>query len=58
MKDILIVILVGVLLISFSVAVHHFMSFGSKKENEMSLGVLIMVQMIISSVIFLTQRRM
>lgn len=58
MKDILIVILIGVFLISFSVAAHHFLTFGTARENDMSLGVLVMVQSIISSVIFLTQRRL
>jgi hypothetical protein len=55
MKSIIIAILGGIILVSISVSVHHFMSLETAKSN-MSVGVLTSVQLIMSGVVFLVSR--
>jgi hypothetical protein len=55
MKSIIIAILGGIVLVSISVSVHHFMTLEGAKSN-MSVGVLTTVQGIMSGVVFLVTR--
>lgn len=55
MKSIIIAVLCGIILVSISVSVHHFMNLADAKSN-MSVGVLTSVQIIMSGVVFLVSR--
>ncbi len=55
MKGIIIAILGGIILVSISVSLHHFMTLEMAKSN-MSVGVLTTVQGIMSGVVFLVWR--
>ena len=55
MKSIIIAVLCGIILVSISVSVHHFMNLETAKTN-MSVGVLTSVQIIMSGVVFLVSR--
>ncbi|MFY7912534.1 MAG: hypothetical protein ACOVO2_23405 [Emticicia sp.] len=55
MKSIIIAVLCGIILVSISVSVHHFMNLADAKSN-MSVGVLTSVQIILSGVVFLVSR--
>ena len=55
MKSIIIAVLGGIILVSISVSVHHFMNLADAKSN-MSVGVLTSVQMIMSGVVFLVSK--
>ena len=55
MKSIIKAILGGIILVSISVSVHHFMNLADAKSN-MSVGVLTSVQIIMSGVVFLVSR--
>lgn len=54
-KSIIIAVLCGIILVSISVSVHHFMNLADAKSN-MSVGVLTSVQIIMSGVVFLVSR--
>lgn len=55
MKSIITAILSGIVLVSISVSIHHFMTIETAKSN-MSVGVLTSVQVIMSGVVFLVSR--
>lgn len=55
MKSIIIAVLCGIILVSISVSVHHFMNLADANSN-MSVGVLTSVQIIMSGVVFLVSR--
>jgi heme/copper-type cytochrome/quinol oxidase subunit 1 len=56
MKSIITAILVGIIIVSLSVSVHHFMTDGIAEKSNMSLGVLTTVQGIMSGVVFLVTK--
>ncbi|WP_116983767.1 hypothetical protein [Emticicia sp. C21] len=56
MKSIITAILSGIIIVSISVSIHHFMNDGSSAKANMSLGVLTAVQGIMSGVVFLVTR--
>lgn len=56
MKSIITAILVGIIIVSISVSVHHFMTDGIAEKSNMSLGVLTTVQGIMSGVVFLVTK--
>ncbi|PLK45961.1 MULTISPECIES: hypothetical protein [Emticicia] len=58
MKSIITAILMGIILVSISVTVHHFMTEGISEATNMSMGVLTTVQGIISGVVFMVTRLM
>jgi heme/copper-type cytochrome/quinol oxidase subunit 1 len=56
MKSIITAILCGIILVSISVSIHHFMTEGIGEKANMSMGVLTTVQGIMSGVVFLVTR--
>ena len=56
MKSIITAILGGIIIVSISVSIHHFMTDGTSEKSNMSLGVLTTVQGIMSGVVFLVTR--
>ena len=56
MKSIITAILCGIIIVSISVSIHHFMTDGIDNKANMSLGVLTTVQGIMSGVVFLVTR--
>ena len=56
MKSIITAILSGIIIVSISVSIHHFMTDGISEKSNMSLGVLTTVQGIMSGVVFLVTR--
>ncbi len=56
MKSIITAILCGIIIVSISVSIHHFMTDGISEKSNMSLGVLTTVQGIMSGVVFLVTR--
>lgn len=55
MKSIITAVLCGIVVVSISVSVHHFLNLADAKSN-MSVGVLTSVQIIMSGVVFLVSR--
>ena len=56
MKSIITAILCGIIIVSLSVSIHHFMTDGISEKSNMSLGVLTTVQGIMSGVVFLVTK--
>lgn len=56
MKSLITAVLCGIIIVSISVSIHHFMTDGSNEKTNMSLGVLTTVQGIMSGVVFLVTR--
>ncbi|WP_337041589.1 hypothetical protein [Emticicia sp. 17c] len=56
MKSLIIAILCGIIIVSISVSIHHFMNDETAKKSNMSLGVLTSVQGIMSGVVFMVTR--
>lgn len=56
MQSIITAILCGIIIVSISVAIHHFITEGISEKSNMSMGVLTTVQGIISGVVFMVTR--
>ncbi len=56
MKSIITAILCGIIIVSLSVGIHHFMTDGIAEKSNMSMGVLTTVQGIMSGVVFLVTK--
>lgn len=56
MKSLITAILSGIIIVSISVSIHHFMTDGISERSNMSMGVLTTVQGIMSGVVFLVTR--
>lgn len=53
MKSLITAVLVGIIIVSISVSVHHFMNVSGDQKSNMSMGVLTTVQGIMSGIVFL-----